>query len=43
MPGVPVWKRNYYEHVIRNESDLYYVREYVLNNPARWKEDRFYY
>jgi REP element-mobilizing transposase RayT len=22
MPGVPVWQRNYYEHVIRNEDEL---------------------
>jgi REP element-mobilizing transposase RayT len=33
------WQRNYYEHVIRNEADLAEVREYILNNPARWNED----
>ncbi|MBN1659994.1 MAG: transposase [Anaerolineae bacterium] len=40
-PGVPVWQRNYYEHVIRNEDSLQRVREYVANNPARWEEDRY--
>jgi putative transposase len=22
LPGVPVWQRNYYEHIIRNQQDL---------------------
>ena len=38
-PGVPVWQRNYYEHVIRDEKSLRRVREYILNNPARWAFD----
>ncbi|MFA5368229.1 MAG: transposase [Dehalococcoidia bacterium] len=40
-PGTRVWQRNYYEHVIRNEADLAEVREYILNNPARWDEDDY--
>lgn len=35
------WQRNYYEHVIRNEADLTEVREYILNNAARWNEDDY--
>jgi len=38
-PGAPVWQRNYYEHVIRNEDELKAIREYILGNPARWNED----
>ena len=26
-PGCPVWQRNYYEHVIRNENDLANIRQ----------------
>lgn len=37
-----LWHRNYYEHVIRNESDLAMIREYIQNNPLRWELDRFY-
>ncbi len=37
--GRPVWQRNYYEHIIRNERSLNAVREYILNNPARWSDD----
>ena len=39
-PGARVWQRNYYEHIIRDEDTLRRVREYILNNPARWDEDR---
>jgi putative transposase len=39
-PGTPVWQRNYYEHVIRNEQSLHRIREYIANNPARWDFDR---
>ncbi len=38
-PGVPIWQRNYYEHVVRNEDDLLFTREYIVNNPARWADD----
>ncbi len=38
-PGVPVWQRNYYEHVIRDEYELDHIREYIVGNPARWEED----
>jgi putative transposase len=39
-PGVPVWQRNYHEHVVRDEKGLNQLREYVQYNPARWAEDR---
>ena len=35
----PVWQRNYYEHVIRNEDDLNEIREYIANNPVKWGLD----
>ncbi|MCL4501292.1 MAG: hypothetical protein M1438_05480 [Deltaproteobacteria bacterium] len=38
----PLWQRNYYEHVIRDEDDLNRIREYIEYNPARWLEDEYY-
>lgn len=38
--GVPVWQRNYYEHVVRNEDDLLQTREYIVNNPMKWELDK---
>jgi REP element-mobilizing transposase RayT len=36
------WQRNYWEHVIRDERGLRQIQEYIMNNPARWAEDRMY-
>jgi REP element-mobilizing transposase RayT len=38
-PGMPVWQRNYYEHVIRGDDDLNRICEYIINNSANWQED----
>ena len=38
-PNTPIWHRNYYEHVIRNEDDLAEIREYITNNPQKWDLD----
>ena len=38
--GMPVFQRNYYEHVIRDESDYSRARQYVENNPADWAGDK---
>ena len=40
--GNSIWQRSYYDHVIRDEKDYQRVWEYVENNPAKWKEDRYY-
>ena len=37
--NAPVWQRNYYEHIIRNERELNRIREYIEQNPARWATD----
>ena len=39
LPGISVWQRNYYEHVIRNEADYKQISEYIADNPRRWEED----
>jgi len=38
-PGARLWQRNYYEHVIRNETDLNDIRQYILDNPVKWDMD----
>jgi len=41
-PGVAVWQRNYYEHVIRNEDDLQAIHLYIAANPTNWPDDDEY-
>jgi putative transposase len=33
------WQRGYYDHIIRDETDLERIREYITLNPSRWKAD----
>lgn len=37
--GIPVWQRNYYERIIRSETELNNIRNYIINNPANWDTD----
>ena len=39
-PGAPVWQRNFYERIIRDEREWHTVRRYIRQNPARWHRDR---
>lgn len=36
------WQSNYYDHVIRNEKDLFRIRTYIKNNPLKWELDKYY-
>jgi putative transposase len=38
-PGVPVWQRNYYEHMVCDHADLSRIEEYIRNNPTNWGMD----
>ena len=37
-----LWQRSFYDHVIRTRNSLAQCREYILNNPEKWEQDRFY-
>ena len=41
-PGSPVWQRNYYERIIRNEPELNRIRKYIIENPIKWHFDKYY-
>ena len=37
-----LWQRDYYEHIIRDDRSYQTISEYILSNPAKWVDDRFY-
>ena len=37
--GNPVWQRNYYERIIRNDGELDRIRQYIRDNPGNWDQD----
>jgi REP element-mobilizing transposase RayT len=38
-PGLAVWQRNYYEHIIRDDTALDRIRRYIKGNPLNWDSD----
>jgi putative transposase len=39
-PNLRLWQRTYYEHVIRTETALARIRQYIENNSAKWALDQ---
>lgn len=37
-----LWQRNYWEHIIRDEKSYKTISNYIINNPSKWKEDKFH-
>ena len=37
-----VWQRDYYEHIIRSTDEYERIANYIINNPAKWREDKFF-
>jgi REP element-mobilizing transposase RayT len=31
------WQRNYHERIIKTQSELDRIRQYIINNPAKWE------
>jgi len=39
--GTPVWQRNYWDRVIRDDAEHERIAKYIRDNPMNWKGDRF--
>ncbi|MEX2403493.1 MAG: hypothetical protein WD625_05130, partial [Balneolales bacterium] len=36
------WQSRFHDHIIRNDESFHRISEYIINNPAKWQEDKFY-
>ncbi len=34
------WQRSFYDRIIRNEKELYNIRQYIDQNPLRWELEK---
>lgn len=34
------WQGNYYEHIVRTDKELNAIRQYIIDNPINWNNDR---
>lgn len=37
-----LWQRDYCEHIIRNERYCHNISNYIINNPSKWNDDKFF-
>jgi REP element-mobilizing transposase RayT len=37
--GKSLWQRDFYDHIGRNNKELFQIRQYIRNNPAGWDTD----
>ena len=40
-PGTKNWQANYHDHVVRNNGEYQRIKNYIINNPKKWDEDKF--
>ena len=40
--GQSIWQRSYYDHIIRDEQDYTRIAQYIIENPAKWRDDRYF-
>ncbi len=34
------WQDRFYDHIIRDDESLHYIRQYIINNPLKWELDK---
>ena len=40
-PNRSIWQSRFFERVIRNDDEMNRIRQYIMNNPAKWQEDKY--
>lgn len=36
------WQTRFHDHIIRSVGDYHRISNYIINNPAKWQNDKFY-
>jgi hypothetical protein len=36
------WQPRFYDHIIRNMDSYHAISNYIVSNPSKWVEDKFY-
>ena len=36
------WQTRFYDHIIRNDKSFQTISNYIINNPANWRDDNFF-
>ncbi|MCF7795974.1 transposase [Patescibacteria group bacterium] len=38
-----MWQKSYYDVIIRNETKFEIIRKYIIENPLKWNDDKYYF
>jgi len=38
-PGLSLWQSRFFDRIIRDETELFNIRQYIINNPKNWGSD----
>ncbi len=36
------WQSRFHDHIIRDDDEFIRIRQYIIDNPLNWKNDKFY-
>ena len=36
------WQPRFYDHIIRDEREFFNIRKYIIYNPYKWEDDKYY-
>lgn len=36
------WQSRFHDHIIRDEKSFHTIRQYIIDNPLKWQDDKFY-
>jgi len=36
------WQSRFHDHIIRNDESFQRISDYIINNPSKWTEDKFF-
>ena len=40
--GYSIWQKSYHDHIIRSKTEYEKISQYINENPAKWREDRYF-
>lgn len=36
------WQSRFHDHIIRNDAEYFRIKNYIINNPKNWEDDKFF-
>ena len=40
--GRSIWQKSFHDRVVRNDDEYNLITQYIIDNPSRWSEDKYF-